>query len=210
MALTIWEVGIAGIGVGLRTNVDAVLRDMDGFVDGALSVAAPRAANELLDRALLTGERAVRDVYALPLATIRKRSIITIKRARRGDLEASFNVKGKGFALVDFNPRQTPNGVAVTIKGRRHVIAHTFLRRMPNGHVGVFARGGYAARFQFHKGRHVKRNGKWTELPIAELYSFGPPDTFSHPEVVPKMLERVEEDAPKVMQREIRSAARGF
>jgi hypothetical protein len=203
--------GPPNLRLGLRTNIDEVLGSIDGFVSDVFDVAAPRAVNDLLDRALVTGTRAVSAEYRIPRETIAKRAVIRLKRARSGDLNAELNVKGKGFPLADFNPRQTPQGVAVTIKGRRRVIRHTFLLKLPNGHVGVFARGQYAGHFAFGKGRHVKRpDGKWTELPINELFSFGPPDAYSNDNVVAAMQDRVDQDVGPVMRRQIQAAGRGF
>lgn len=197
--------------LGLSTNIDEVLGSIDGYVSDVFDVAAPRAINDLMDRAQLTGFRAARDEYRIPLETLRKRAVVRVKRANAGDLTAELNVKGRGFPLADFNPRQTKQGVAVTVKGRRRVIRHTFLLKLPNGHVGVFARGQYAGRFAFGKGRHVKRpDGQWTELPINELFTFGPSDALSSDNVVAAMQERVDQDVGPVMRRQIQAAARGF
>jgi hypothetical protein len=134
----------------------------------------------------------------------------TLRFATARDLVASKNVKGKGFPQSVIAPRQTAAGVSVLIKGKRVVIPHTFMAKMPNGHVGVFARGYYGARFTFAKGKHKRRpDGKSTELPINELYSFAPPDAFSNPDVVEAMNDRVAEQMSKVVAQEIRVAAKG-
>lgn len=194
----------------VRTNINDVLADMDGYVSDILDRAAPRALNELRDRAELTGFRAVRDTYDIPLATVKSAAVVKLKPATTGDLEASIDVKGRGFPLMAFRPIQTRAGVSIRIKGVRRTIAHSFLARMPNGHVGVFARGVYGSKFQFRRGVHKKHGGKWTELPINELYTFGPPDAFSNDAVVTAMQDRVDKDVGSVLKREIRSASRGY
>lgn len=95
------------------------------------------------------------------------------------------------------------------IKGKCVVIPHTFIAKMPNGDVGVFARGTNGATFRFGKGRHRnKPRAERTELPIHEPYSFASSDAFSNLEIVEAMQDRVAEQMPKVIAQEIRFAAR--
>lgn len=180
---------------------------MDGYVANVLDIAAPRAINKLRDQAQTAGQRKVSDLYNLGPRTTDK--YISVTFAKQGDLEAEINVKGKGFPLMAFGPRQTALGVSVQIKGVRSVIPHTFIATMPNGHTGVFARGIYAGRFTFKRGVHKRINGKSHELPINELYSFAPPDAFSNADVVDAMQQRVDQQAGIVLGQEIRHVAAG-
>jgi hypothetical protein len=178
---------------------------MDAFVAGVVSIAAPRAINKLRDQARTAGFRKISELYGIGPRTMDQYARVTYASA--SELKAEINVKGKGFPLSAFQPRQTAAGVSAVIKGVRKIIAHTFLATMPNGHVGVFARGTYGKSFVFGRGQHKKRSdGGWTELPINELYSFAPPDAFSNPEVVDAMQSRVDEQAPIVLKQEIRFA----
>jgi hypothetical protein len=196
----------SGVAVSLTTNVEQVFRDMDAYVDDVLSVAAPRALNKLRDQAKTAGFRKISDLYGIGPRTMDQYESET--SAHDTTLQATINVKGKGFPLSAFQPRQTALGVSVLIKGVRQIIAHTFLATMPNGHVGVFARGTYGKSFIFGRGQHKKTSaGKWTELPINELYSFAPPDAFGNPQVVDAMQSRVDQQAPIVLKQEIRFAA---
>ena len=198
----------SGVGVKLKTNVDQVLSELDGFVDDVLQVAAPRALNKLRDQAKTAGFRKLAELYDIGPRTMDKYATLTF--AKPGDLEATINVKGKGFPLAVFKPRQTALGVSIQIKGGRTIIPHSFLAKMPSGHVGVFARGTYGASFRFSKGRARRvRRGRWTELPIRELFTFGPAKAFANPDVVDAMQSRVDEQAGKVLKQEIRFAARG-
>lgn len=198
---------MAGVKVGVSSNVDQVLADLDGYVDDVVKIAAPRALNRLRDQAKTAGFRALADEYDVGPRTMDKYASVTF--ASPADLRASINVKGSGFPLYAFAPRQTKLGVSVKIKGKRVLIKHAFLAKMPNGHIGVFARGAYGAQFRFQKGRRItKPRDKRTELPIRELFTFGPSDAFSNPVVVEAMQSRVDEQMGSVMRQEIRFAAR--
>jgi len=193
--------------VGLSTNVDQVLADLDGFVDDVVRIAAPRALDKLRDQAKTAGFRKISEIYDIGPRTMDRYASLTFANGRT--LEASINVKGAGFPLYAFAPRQTRLGVSIRIKGKRVVIPHTFIAKMPSGHVGVFARGTYAGRFQFKRGRRITKPRKArTELPINELFSFAPPDALSNPDVVDAMQARVDEQAGKVLKQEIRFASR--
>lgn len=181
---------------------------IDRLLERIEEVAKPRALNTLADQAETEGFRKIAQVYQIPARTMAQYA--SRKDARSGDLEASITVKGRGFPLSVFRPRQTANGVAVTIKGRTFVIPHTFMVRKFGQH--VFARGAYG-------GKGVRRAtgesfGRFTygrtRLPINELYSFAPPDAWSNPEVTEAMNERVERQAASVLRREIAAVSRGF
>jgi len=123
--------------------------------------------------------------------------------------------------MYAFQPRQTRAGVSVSIKGRRVIIPGAFLATTKSGHVGVFARGAYGAksrrtlretgsfgRFKFGRGERVKRANRWgsSELPINELFTFGPVESFSNADVTAAVQDRIEEQAAKVLERNLRFA----
>lgn len=202
-------------------NEDQVLREMDAFADDAEKLALPRALNRLRDQAQVAGLRRIAEVYDIGPRTSEK--YLSIKLASIAELRASITAKGAGFPLYVMAPRKTPRGISVKVKGRRFVIPGTFLATMPNGHVGVFGRGAYAGkggtalrethsfgRFVFGKGRRVRKPGRrgTSELPINELYTFGPAETLSNQDVTEAMNDRVDEQYGKVIAAEIRFARR--
>lgn len=193
--------------IGVHTNTDEVLGDIDAFM-AAIFVAAPRAANRLRDQAQTVGVRRAAGIYGVKsrdfAASLRTRDAI------KGDAEASLTATGKAFPLSAFNPRQTKQGVTVKVKGRLVRIQHAFIARMRSGHVGVFARGAYGGkgatkltgevfgRFKYSKGR----------LPINELYTFAAADMLANEDVVADMDARVDEQQAKVLKSEIAFALR--
>lgn len=196
----------------ILTNVDEVFDKLDGWAGMVQGLALPRAANKLIDQAQTAGFRKVNDIYRIGPRTFEKYARVAL--ASNGNPTASITVKGAGFPLYLFNPRQVRGkggGVRVTLKGRTFLIPHAFIARMKSGHVGIFARGAYGGkgkqsftgeafgRFQFGKRRYS----------INELFTFSAPGAFSHPEVTQAMNDRVEEQYGKVINAEIRFASRG-
>lgn len=209
------------MGLAVRHNLDECFGQLEQAFDDVSSIAMPRALNALRDQAQTAGLRKLADIYDIGPRTMDQ--YVSVTFATSTDLEAMISVKGRGFPLAVFKPTQTALGVAVTIKGKRVVIPHTFIAKTASGHVGVFARGAYGGngfgattdsfgRFRFGRGHRVKRNNKWgsTELPISELYSFGPVEAFSNNEVTTAMQDRVDEQAAAVISKNIKSAVRGF
>lgn len=199
-----------GVRASLRTNADKVFADLDAYAQAIHEVAAPRAANKLAEQAQTAGLREINRVYSIGPRVMER--YVTTKLAGNGVFKATLTAIGRGFPVYVFKARQTKAGVTAQIKGRRVLFKHAFIAQMPNGHVGVFARGGYGGkgsgfrgtgeaqgRFKFGRGR----------LPIQELYTLSPPDAFGNPDVVQAMQDRVQEQAPKVLSQEIRFATRG-
>lgn len=181
---------------------------LDAFARDVRSIASVRAINVLADQAETAGLRKVAELYQIPARTMAQFS--TRKNAKADDLEAVQTVRGRAFPLSAFKPVQNRVGVSVVIKGRRVTIPHAFMVARFGQH--VFARGSYggkggvtptgetSGRFVFGRKR----------LPISELYTFGPADADSNPEVVAAKNDRVDEQLDKVMTREISAVRRGF
>lgn len=209
--------------IALRSNVDDVFADIGKHIRDVLSIAVPRALNALETQAEIAGFRTIADKYGIGPRTTEKYA--SAKLATSADPEVALIVKGKGFPLVVFRPIQTKHGVSVVIKGRRVLFPHTFLARMPSGHLGVFARGAYGGkgatviretgrigRFVLGRGKRVRRANKWgsSELPINELYGSSPADMLSDQDVIDAISERIDEQAAKIIEREIAAMKRGF
>jgi hypothetical protein len=195
----------------IRTNADEVLSKLDAFVSDVRTVAGARAVNKVGQQAQTAGFRRISELYGVGPRTTERYASIRLAGVGERNPEFVLTVKGAGFPLVDLNPIQTRKGVSVRIKGRRHVIPHTFLKRMPNGHLGVFARGAYGGkglldatgeavgRFRFGRSR----------LPINELRTFAPPNTLREASVIDAMQARAAEQMPVVYAQEVRFATRG-
>lgn len=194
--------------LSVTASLDQGFRDLDAFADRIRSRAIPRALNTLRDQAQTAGFRRISDAYQIPARMMEQYA--TVQAANADDAQAGITVKGKGFSLGAFKPAQTGKGVAVTVKGKRIVIPHSFMVARFGAH--VFARGSYGGKYGGTPtgqtfGRYVYTKER---LPIAELFTFGPAEAFSNQRTVDAMNGRVDEQAASVLAREIRAVARGF
>jgi len=200
----------SGLAIRTRTNTDDVFAAVDAFVDDVAQVAGPRALNKLMDQAQTAGFRRAAAIYGVGVRKIA--AIAKVKPARRGDVQVELAMTGIGFPLVDMpGVRQTKRGVSVLVKGKRQVYPGTFLARMPNGHVGVFARGAYGGKgIRVPTGQSIGRFvlGR-SRLPINELRTFGPAELIRNQDVLDEMNRRVAQQAPSVYAQEVRFASRG-
>lgn len=196
--------------LAVSTNIDQVFAQMDRFVEQAQAVAVPRALNRLQEQAQTAGLRTIAKVYGIGPRTIER--LLFVQLADRQNLEATMRIRGSGFPLYLFSPRQTNTGVSVKVKGRRVIVPHSFIARMSNKHIGVFARGTYGV-----KSRKIKFTGEYFgrynfgrgRLPINEFYTTTPPSAFSNDDVTDAMYRRVQEQASKVLAQEVAFASRG-
>lgn len=191
----------------LKATVDTRRGDaqLDALQRRIVEVAIPRALRTLAEQAQTAGFREVNALYRVSPRTMEGYATLIVEEAA-----AEIRVKGKGFPLSLFNPVQTRLGVVVTLKGKRTLLEHTFMPARFGGR-RVFGRGRYGRTFQFERGRRSKRSdGQWTELPINQLYTFGPADAFGNRSVTRAMDERIDEQAPKVLARELAAVKRGF
>jgi hypothetical protein len=129
-----------------------------------------------LKRALRkAGATALRDMRSEANKRIRARKRIkvsyisqalTLRRAKGGDIagmEWAVDVAGDPVPLVAYPHRQTKKGVAVEVnRGKRTLLAGSFVATMQSGHQGVFRRRGAA------------------RLPIDELRGSRPVDALLH------------------------------
>jgi len=191
-------------------NEAQVFADLDAFVRTATTVAIPRALNKLRDQARTAGFRKIADVYSIGPRTMDQYTTVNI--ASINNPQATITVKGRGFPLSAFQPRQVRGGVTVLLKGRRVLIPHAFIGRMRTGHVGVFARGVYGSKGDISFRPTGETFGRFTfgrrRLPISELFTFGPAETLRNRDVQDAMDARVREQSAKVIQQEIRFATR--
>lgn len=140
---------------------------------GALELGPMKAA---LKRALKkAGATALRDMRAEASKRVRERKRIkgayirqalTLRRPKGGDIssmEWAVDVSGGAVPLVAYPHRQTKKGVSVEVnRGKRTLLAGSFVATMKSGHVGVFRRRGKA------------------RLPIEELRGSRPLDALLH------------------------------
>lgn len=198
----------------IRTNVEDVLRELDGFVEEVARVAVPRALNKLAKQVEVVAVRLIAEEYGVGAAQMRK--YLRLALSSGPDVPARLIARGKGFPLVLFHPRggrRRDKGVTVRIKGRNVLIPHAFILALGGGDRQVFARGSYTAREGGRFEPTGERMGRFRygrrRFPISLLRTFGPPEAIRNRRVVDGMVARAKEQAAKVLTQEIRFASRG-
>jgi hypothetical protein len=214
---------MAGVRLSSKTNLETVFKELDTFVEGITVTAVPRAVNKLLDQADVAGRRALAEEYGIPVREINAYIRKLYSRVPSGAARAELQAFGPGLPLILFSPipsrpavggRQRGKGVSVRIKGRRFFVKGGFVQRMPNGHVGVFARGAYRGKMTRHPfiaagatGFGAFEYGKG-RLSINELYTVSVGVAFRSRAVEDAMNKRIDQQAFNVLRQEIRFASR--
>jgi hypothetical protein len=215
-----------GLKVKTTNNLPEVLAKLDRIEASIRDAALPIALNKLGPQARTVGVRKVADIYGIGARDLTP--YLDVRQASTGALEWVLTVKGKGLPLSLFKPRQTRKGVSVTIKGRRIVIPHSFLKAI-RGNLQVWARGTYGAEVSgTRSGKRRKRGirertgqsafqstgeafGRFAfgrnRFPISLLRSTTPPAAISNRDVIAAMNDRIREQAPKVLLAAIKFAA---
>lgn len=136
-------------------------------------------------------------------------------KAYLNKLNGAVVAQGKPLALDEFKPRQTKEGVLVTIKrGNRVLVRSAFISTMSNGKTTVFGRGKYdAGKFQFRKertreaGGYKVVNGRWqpvnNDLEINKLSSISIPKAFSMPSTIGPTIDVMEQEFQKRLVHEL-------
>lgn len=142
---------------------------MRALETGPMKAAVKRALRK-------AGATALRDMRGEAVRRIRARKRIgsryitralTLQRPRgSGDINSmawSLKVSGQPVPLIAYPHRQTKKGVSVEVnRGKRTIVAHSFMATMKSGHLGIFIRKGKA------------------RLPIRELRGSRPVDALLH------------------------------
>ncbi len=152
--------------VGINVTFDK--SQIAALETGPLKAALKRALRK-------AGSTALRDMRSEASKRIRARKAIkpryirralTLRRAKGSDIadmEWAIDVSGESVPLVAYPHRQTKKGVSVEVnKGKRTLVAGSFVATMKSGHKGVFKRSGSA------------------RLPIQELRGSRPVDALLH------------------------------
>lgn len=140
--------------LNVKLDIEPVLRSLDRLGIGLAEKAISRSLNRTIVTVRTHASRKVREELTLKAKDVKKE--LSVRRARRGGLEASVAVSVTATGLIKYRARQTARGTTFQVKrqGGRKRLPHAFIAKMASGHVGVFTRR-----------QGVPRN------PIGELFS---------------------------------------
>jgi len=172
-----------------------------------LALGISRALNHTAAKAKTGAIREIRRQYNVQAKYVR--AAMKQVRARPSFLESRIDVSGRPLPLLAFGARQNKRGVSVAVMaGQRKQVQRAFIRTMPSGHKGVFARGGYQrGQFQFRTQR-VKRGG--TDTPIAELKTLAVPQALTHTTVINALAAQINRDLPDRIRHEFTRLVAGL
>lgn len=129
------------------------------------------------------------------------RNGLRVQRARRGQTTAFILGAGRALPLIRFrvtpktpeadNRRKRRRGITYRVqRGKRVRVRDAFVARMDSGHVGAFMR---------------KRESR---TPIRELFGPSIPQMLKETASLNAIFQRIQEDAPRVLEQELRFRVR--
>jgi len=186
------------IQINVQVEIDRALEKLGRIKEEVGDKAVMRALNKVADQAKVQASREIRAAgYGLKAADIKKS--IDIRKASRSDLRAIVRATGRPIPLIKYQaPRQTKNGVIVSVKNGRKLIRGAFIATMASGHTGVYERVGNSHKKVMHRGTF-----QWRGLPIRELWGPSIPSAFASKTVQEALVAAVREKFPKQLAHEI-------
>lgn len=166
--------------------------------------AEARAINRAISAGRTEESRQIRNTYNIKAGDLRKNLIIG--KANRNNLSGKISAPGKDLPALLFRARQNRRGVSLSVKkGKRKLIRSAFIKQMPSGKKGVFARGKYkgkgsARKFHF---RHKRARTVGPDLPISELRTVSIPAAGAQPSIRNAVHDRVIEVYGQRIEHEI-------
>ncbi len=187
------------ININVEHNFKQVAIKLFELRTDVLEKAKIRALNKVAAQAKVAASKEIRAAgYNMKASSIKNKLII--KRASNGNAVVQIKCSGRPIPLIEFGARETQSGVSVSVKGGRKVIRGAFIATMPTGHKGVYERSGK---------QHKKNNkGKWSGLPIKELFGPSIPAAFGNEIVQAVLVKLIREKFPTILEREIKFAGR--
>jgi hypothetical protein len=165
-------------------------------VAGGLGKAQSAAINRTMTHVRAVASREIKKHINLPIAVI-KEAIDLRKKALPAYPVGTVQFRHKPVPLIDYDARdEFPRGVSAmqrTDQGRQK-FSHYFFATMPNGHRGVFRR--------MDDARSRKIKGRWTALPIREVFGATVVGTF---ERAPGVWRDVLKDSGEFLAKQLAS-----
>jgi hypothetical protein len=125
------------------------------------------AINRTLSVGVTRAKREISKQYTIGPHIVLNHLKIYKANPRQPAIHGMIYSSGRPMPLMGFFPVRTKKGVMVKVKQERKFIRQAFIKRMPSGYVGVFARGKYVnGEFKFRNYR-IKKSG--SDLPLTEL-----------------------------------------
>jgi hypothetical protein len=194
-----------------------LMRKLDVLPESLQGPAMQAAINKTADKAQAEVNRAIRDEYAVNASEVR--NAITMRKARKGDLQAvirvfgSANKRGRSLNMIHFLAAMQAAGLAVKTRGAVGV------KRKDISALGkqlgfLIKKGGGLKKIQGafvgNKGRTVfMREGKG-RLPIKPVQVIGFSQMFSSRKISDRVMAKIRADLPVEVDRAIKAQLARF
>lgn len=167
----LWARLMSGFTVNVKSNMDAVIKDMGRIRFEVVDQALPRALNRVVEMARTqTARNLVADGYNFRNAEIK--AALKIVRASYGMKGVRMIAPRNAETLMRFNPVQTSAGVTVKVHGSRKLIKGAFIGQLQNGRYGVYIEDKTAGKLVLRNAKAFKRGSKggWHSMSVRKLY----------------------------------------
>lgn len=207
------------INLSIKSDIDKLRSEFDALSADSFQRAISKAINRQLTPSKNLAIRDICRIYNIPEATLKEKTMMTLKYSGRTNLTGQIMVNTKPLSLNVFDPVETKEGVELEIKrGEKTVIKGAFLQIMPNGGYGVFGRGEYdAGKFDWRHERVIAggksitvkntRRPEKNDLSINNLKSVSAYTSFIKPAVLTALENRLNEQLPKRLALELSKAS---
>lgn len=195
--------------INARQAIRAIQSRYAGLLDpNEIRLGTARALNRTAAGVRTAASKEMRTVYAVKAGAVSKSAVKD--KAYTNKQNVAIGYEGRPLPLNAFPYRATAKGVSVTIrKGNKATIQKAFVAIMPNGHVGIYARGYYGESFNFRIKRLKKATkgtprDKWpNDLPITELTTKSVAGMFLNEKVSTRAVKSISEILPKRLEHEL-------
>jgi len=195
--------------VDVRDNIAQVLAKMDSYKRDVVDKAASRALNRTAEMA---GTRFSRDArsqgYNFSASEIK--AAMRFMRASQGRLVAGIKIKRRTKSLMEFNPRESKQGVSVKVVGQRKMIKGAFIAQRLNGRQGVFIEDRAAGKIVVRRSKQYKKGSKggWQAYPCKKLYGPSVGGAAANERMQALMQEAIRTIFPERMKHEVKQLSR--
>jgi hypothetical protein len=157
--------------VDVRGDMSRTLASLQRTRADVVQKAIPRALNRVGAMAITQAARELRgEGYNMKVSDIK--AAFSQVKASSANLVTTIKVRRRTKSLMDFNPRETKDGVVVRIHGQAKLIKGAFIAQRLNGKPGVFIEDKAAGKIILRRQKQYKRGsrGGWYSAPARKLY----------------------------------------
>lgn len=195
--------------IDVRDNIKAVLANMDGHKRAVLDKAIPAALNRTGEMARTYAGRTLRaEGYNFKAREILNAIYLSKASSRR--MVLTMRIRRRAKMLLQFNARETKQGVRVKVKGAAKLIKGAFIGQLRNGEQAVFVEDKTAGKTILRKSREHAHGSKggWHAYPVRRLYGPSIGGAYANQAVLSNMQAFIAERFTQRLAHEVKRLSR--